>query len=104
MTAAREFLTQDSQGRDMLVAITVVGADAGVVWQALRQARSFVIEREHEEHRYKGRFVRGWSEEDGFFYAESPDEDPGSLHRDGATDGCGSGRLPTSQVARRDFG
>ena len=36
MTAAREFWTQDGDGRDMLVAITYVGADAGVVWQALR--------------------------------------------------------------------
>lgn len=47
---------------------------------ALRRARSFVVERQHEEHRYKGRLVRGWSEDDGYFYAESPDDDPGSKH------------------------
>lgn len=81
MSAAREFWTHDSNGNETCIAITYVGADAGVVWTAIKEARSFVIEREHQEHRYKGRFVRGWSEDDGYFYAESPDEDPGSNHR-----------------------
>lgn len=81
-SVARGFWTQDANGNDCCVAITLVGADAGVVWDALKRARSIVMEREHSDDRYKGRFVRGWSEDDGYFYAESPDEDPGSAHRE----------------------
>lgn len=80
---ARGFWTHDAQGNDYCVAITLTADDALVVWDALRRARSIVIEREHHEGQYKGRFVRGWSEDDGYFYAESPDEDPGSRHRAG---------------------
>lgn len=80
----REFWTQDGNGRDMLIGITFNAEEAQTVWDAAKRARSFVIEREHQEHRYKGRFVRGWSEDDGYFYAESPDDDPGSKHREAA--------------------
>ncbi len=79
--AARGFWTQDGSGNDTCIAITYTTDEATAVWDALRRARSIVMEREHNEDRYKGRFVRGWSEDDGYFYAESPDEDPGSAHR-----------------------
>lgn len=80
-SARRGFWTQDDHGRDVLVAITYSDIEAESVWDSMRRARAIVIERVNEEHRYKGRLLRGWSEEDGFFYAESPDEDPGSKHR-----------------------
>lgn len=81
MNEAREFWTHNGNGRDTPIGVTFTAHDAMVFWDAARRARSIVIEREHEEHRSKGRFVRGWSEDDGFFYAESPDVDPGSKHR-----------------------
>lgn len=82
MTDAREFWTHGENGRDTPIGITFTAADAATFWDAARRARTIVIERTHEEHRYKGRFIRGWSEDDGYFYAESPDVDPGSKHRE----------------------
>lgn len=70
---ARAFWSQDNTGRDTCIAIALDGDPDGAVWDAVRRARNFVIEREHDEHRYKGRFIRGWSEDDGFFWTESPD-------------------------------
>lgn len=84
-TACREFWSQDANGYDLLVAITYTSDEAMVVWDSLRRARTLVIERQHESDRYKGRFLRGWSEDDGFFHASSLDEDPGSKHRHLAT-------------------
>lgn len=81
LPAARGFWTHDANGNEFCVALTYTDAEAVVVWDALRRGRNLVIEREHDEHRYKGRFVRGWSEDDGYFYSESPDDDPGSKHR-----------------------
>lgn len=64
ITVAREFWGENEYGRSMLLAITYTPEDASVVWDALIRARSYVEERTHEEHRYKGRFIRSYFEEE----------------------------------------
>lgn len=68
MSEARAFWSQDDPGRDFCVAITYSDEEALVVWDALRRARAYVEERTHEDGYYKGRFLRSWSEEDGFLW------------------------------------
>lgn len=59
-TMEYQFWTLDSDGRDLLVATTTVGADAGVLWDGIRQARASVEWREARNGEYRGRLVKGW--------------------------------------------
>jgi hypothetical protein len=68
--APREFWTQDADGRDVLVAVTFGTREAEYVWYALKRARAYIEERTNEPHRYKGRFLRSWSEDEGYLYPE----------------------------------
>jgi len=67
LDSAREFWSQDDLGRDYLVAITYTAEEALIVWDALRRARSYVEERTHTEY-YRGKFIRSWSEDEGYLY------------------------------------
>lgn len=62
-TTEREFWGEDGNGRSTPLAITRTPEDALTVWDALIRARAYVEERTHEEHRYKGRFIRSYFEE-----------------------------------------
>ena len=69
MAAEHQIWTTDENGHEILVAtITRAGADAGVVFDAVRAARSFVEWRIADHGEYKGRLFRGWDGEQREFY------------------------------------
>lgn len=58
-----QFWTTDENGREILVATTKDDTNAGVVFDAIRDARSFVEWRTASHGQYKGRLLRGWDGE-----------------------------------------
>jgi hypothetical protein len=60
MPTEHQIWTTDENGRDILVATTRIGSDAGVVFDAVVDARSFVEWRTAAHGQHKGRLFRGW--------------------------------------------
>lgn len=63
--------TTDENGREILVATTKIGSDAGVVFDAVVDARAFVEWRTASHDQHKGRLFRGWDGEEKKFYGPS---------------------------------
>ena len=64
MATEHQIWTTDEDGREILVAtVTRSGADAGVVFDAVRAARLFVEWRTASHGQHKGRLFRGWNGE-----------------------------------------
>ena len=60
--------TTDENGREILVATTRHGSDASIVFEAVRDARSFVEWRTAAHGQHKGRLFRGWDGNKGEMY------------------------------------
>jgi hypothetical protein len=61
MTVEHQMWTTDADGREILVATTRIGRDAGIVFDAVRDACSFVEWRTAAHGQHKGRLFRGWN-------------------------------------------